>query len=409
MRGRLWIISELFYPELASTGYIMTQIAKGLAKFMDVNVLCAQPTYHSRGEKRIKYEVIEGIKIKRCWSTTFNKDNLIGRIANLLTISLSIFINCLIKLKKDDKVLVVTNPPSLPFFVSIVSKIKGANCSLLVHDIYPDLLEAVGKMQRGLLFCIFRELNKFMLKKMEFVFVIGRDMKNKLIKDYVIDDRKIIFAPNWADVDDIIPLPKDGNILLRSYNLEGKFIVLYAGNIGYPNDIETIVYAARKLKEDDSVHFIFIGSGTKKRKLLSLINRFQLTNITVLPVMPRDKQNEFLNACDVCLVSLVKGMKGISVPSRTYNIMAAGKPIIAILEKGTEVAYIIDEEKIGWIVEPGNYQNLADIIIEAKKNRENTLLMGDRARKTAEKKYSFERVLHIFCKYLIGFESVNHE
>jgi glycosyltransferase involved in cell wall biosynthesis len=89
--------------------------------------------------------------------------------------------------------------------------------------------------------------------------------------------------------------------------------------------------------------------------------------------------------------------------------MAAGKPIIAILEKGTEVAYIIDEEKIGWIVEPENYQNLADIIIEAKKNRENTLLMGDRARKTAEKKYSFERVLHIFCKYLIGFESVNHE
>ncbi|MGC8893191.1 MAG: hypothetical protein ACP5P6_11420, partial [Candidatus Saccharicenans sp.] len=125
MGKKLWIVSELFFPELASTGYIITEIARGLANYFDVNVICAQPTYHSRGQKSKAVEILDKVKINRCWSTTFNKDNLVGRFFNLFTICVTIFINGLFKFRKGDKVLVVTNPPALPLFIVLASKFKG--------------------------------------------------------------------------------------------------------------------------------------------------------------------------------------------------------------------------------------------------------------------------------------------
>jgi glycosyltransferase involved in cell wall biosynthesis len=119
-------------------------------------------------------------------------------------------------------------------------------------------------------------------------------------------------------------------------------------------------------------------------------------NITVLPPRPRSEQSEFLNACDVAILSLVEGMLGLAVPSRTYNLMAAGKPIIALVSESSEVARVVREEGIGWVVEPGAVENTVQAILEAKMNRQLLLQMGARARQTAERKYSPEFIFNQF-------------
>src|SRR5450759_3845186 len=140
----IWVISELYYPEETGTGYFLTKIAEGLARYYTVGVLCSQPTYSARGVRAPVREQHKGVSIQRCRGTTLNKDVLIFRLINLITISASVFFNAWLRIGKQDVVLVVTNPPLLPFLVSWVCRLREAKCLLLIHDVYPEVLIAAG-------------------------------------------------------------------------------------------------------------------------------------------------------------------------------------------------------------------------------------------------------------------------
>jgi glycosyltransferase involved in cell wall biosynthesis len=123
-------------------------------------------------------------------------------------------------------------------------------------------------------------------------------------------------------------------------------------------------------------------------------------NLTLLRERPRDDQQTFLNACDVSILALVPGMLGLGVPSRTYNLMAAGKPVIALVSEASETAKVVREEGIGWVVEPGDVKKTVEVILWAKENREQLLDMGMRGREAAEQKYSPELILSQFDRVL---------
>jgi len=181
MKPRVWIVSELFYPEDTSTGYFLTGIGEGLAKSFSVSVLCAQPTYSERGKKAPSEEIFHGIKIRRVPSTTLNKDFLLLRLINIITISFSLFLFSLLNFRPKDFVLVVTNPPLIPFLVQIACGIRGARSVLLVHDVYPDVFVATGWLSaNSFLVKVFSVFQKWLLKKQDGIIVLGRDMK-KLI------------------------------------------------------------------------------------------------------------------------------------------------------------------------------------------------------------------------------------
>jgi glycosyltransferase involved in cell wall biosynthesis len=165
--------------------------------------------------------------------------------------------------------------------------------------------------------------------------------------------------------------------------------------MGHPQDVGTLATAIERLESDEGIHFLFIGSGPKKIILDQLVAR-GLRNITVLPPRPRSAQNEFLNACDVGIISLVPGMLGLAVPSRTYNLMAAGKPIIALVSESSEVARVVREEGIGWVVELGAVEKVVQAIQAARESGELLLEMGARARQAAETKYSPQTILRQF-------------
>jgi len=397
---KLWVISELYYPEETSTGYILTRIAEGLAERFKVEVLCGQPSYSARGQHAPVKENRNGVMIRRCPATTLNKDILFFRLINLVTITLSMFFNALWRLRRDDLILVVTNPPSLPFLVALAGWLRGARSVLLVHDVYPDILIAAGMLKRGSPGNqIGNWLNRWLYRSAARVVVLGRDMQVKVAAHLKPEQRqRVIVITNWADLDSIQPGLRDHNCLLKKTGLIGKFVVEYAGNIGYPNDIEGLLACARLLSRRDNIHFLLLGGGAKRAWVEQTIFKEDLRNVTLMSGRPRREQQNFLNACDVNVVSLVRGMVGVSVPSRIYNIMGAGKPIIAVAEERSELAIVVREERIGWVVPPHDPFRLASTIEEARADPEELIAMGRRARAAAEIKYRKEFVLEAYCR-----------
>ena len=145
----LWVISELYYPEETSTGYYLTRIAEGLADDFQVKVLCGQPNYSARGVKSPAMEVHRKVEIFRVWGTTLDKNVIPFRVINMLTLGLAVFWKAFWKFRKNEKVLVVTTPPSLPFITALAAILRGAKYYLLIHDNYPEILIAVGKTREN--------------------------------------------------------------------------------------------------------------------------------------------------------------------------------------------------------------------------------------------------------------------
>ena len=208
--------------------------------------------------------------------------------------------------------------------------------------------------------------------------------------------------PNWAELEQVEPMPRAENKLLKELNLEDKFVFLYAGNMGYPNDLESFIWCAEKLVEDERFQFIFLGTGVKRGWLEREAAEKRLKNVTIRAPRPRSEQKDFLNACDVALVSLVKQMWGVSMPSRTYNILAAGKPILALTEQDSELALVVSEDEVGWNGLPGEPENLLRMILRIYDERNSLPQMERNARISALEKYSLESAIE---KYKIALKS----
>ncbi len=401
IKERLWVVSELYYPEETSTGYYLTKIAEGLADEFDVKVLCGQPNYFRRGVRAPKHETHRSVEIFRAAGTTFDKNVIPLRAINMITLGISVLFHAVRRFKKGDRILVVTTPPIMPFIICIASLLKGASYTLLVHDNYPEMIYAVGKTtEMSLLTRTVNYCNRWLYKYTAKIVAVGRDMRELLLKKTHGLDIPIDVIPNWAELDSVSPTPRSENTLLKELGLEDKFIFLYAGNMGRPNDIESIIEAAATLADDAEFHFVFLGSGAKRSWLEETVNTRSLKNVTILPPSPRSEQIVFLNACDVALVTLVKKMKGVSMPSRTYNIMAAGKPILAIAEKGSELDLIVNEEGIGRLVEPHNPDSLVGAIKYLHQNKAQLSEMEERARTAAVSKYSLDAALAAYREAL---------
>lgn len=397
----LWVVTELYYPEETSTGYYLTRIAEGLADEFDVKVLCGQPNYSARGTRAPSREVHKNVGIFRAFGTTLDKNVIIFRLINMLTLSFSIFLKALFKFKKGDKILVVTTPPSLPFITAFASLFKGSQYILLIHDNYPEILVAVNKAVEDSFFVSFLHFcNRWLYKFAAKIIVVGRDMKVLVGKKTEGLDVPIDIIPNWAELEAVEPKDRQQNELLKELNLTDKFVFLYAGNMGYPNDLESIVDCAEKLIENEAIHFIFLGAGVKRKWLENRVREKNLKNITLLNPKPRSEQNVFLNACDVAFVSLVPKMWGVSMPSRTYNILAVGKPILALTEKDSEISKVVVEDKLGWTTPPNDPENLLSTIQNIYESRNDSEKINERARKVALRDYSLENAIEKYRESL---------
>lgn len=402
--AKLWIISELYFPEQTSTGFFLTEISKGLTSDFSVSVICGQPNYSERGTTAPKREILNGVDVHRLWSTRFGRNRTLLRIINLLTFSLSVFVFCLLNFKRDDRVLVVTNPPSVAPVVGIAAAIRRSAATLLVHDVYPEVLAVTGSLKqqsisyKTLSFLFSRSYGLFRT-----VVVLGRDMAEIALGKLGKVPREVEIITNWGDVNEIGPIPRDRNILRTELALGDRFTVQFSGNIGRTHDVELILHAARLLRARDDIVFMFVGEGGKADLIKSGAGEADASNLRFLPRQPRTRLNAMLAASDVTIIPFIDGMYGLSVPSRMYNIMSAAVPIIAIAHPQSELALTIRENTAGWVLNERSPQALANVIVQlaTPEGRVEARTRGANARQAVEVNYTLSVVLDRYRRVLV--------
>lgn len=397
----LIIITQYFYPDIAATGLVLTELAEDLVKYnKKVRVLAGQPSYYSQKTRALSREEYKGVQIKRFSYLRLSKDNLITRLIAQFSFFIIVLFYLLFSKIKFRNLLIVSNPPSLPFVGYLLKKFKKFNFIYLVHDIYPDIAIKLGVLSEKSLFAKLMDwINRKSLTVADFVVVLGQDAKEIIFKKGLEFD-KIKVITNWADADRIKWrkfIPKEKNKFLKKYNLENKFIVLYTGNLGLTHNLMVIVDVAEKLKEYPEIQFIFVGSGGVKRKLENLVQKKNLKNVFFLPYQEEEIYSDVLSAGDLLLVTLAKGLTGFSVPSKTYIYLANGGPIAAMIDDKSETGRLIDQSQCGFRVEPGDADGFAKKVLEFYQNPE----LCDRCSQNARKVFGekFERSI-VTKKYL---------
>ncbi|OQB56177.1 MAG: 2-deoxystreptamine glucosyltransferase [Deltaproteobacteria bacterium ADurb.Bin151] len=260
---------------------------------------------------------------------------------------------------------------------------------LRLEDMYPEVLVAAQIIKADSAVAkIISAVQKNIYKRSDRILVLGRQMTELVHGKTGNGIEKVSLITHWADCDEIKPLPRERNTLLNRLGILNKFVVQYSGNMGRTHDLESLVQCAQILEQHRDIHFLFIGSGAKESWLRKKVSGLGLKNITILSPQPRSELITLLNACDLAIISFVRGMAGASVPSRMYNIMSAGKPILAVAEEGSEIARVLLEENIGWVVAPGSPELIAKTILEANANRPWLQEMSVQACRVATEKYA---------------------
>ncbi|MFS0620658.1 glycosyltransferase family 4 protein [Priestia megaterium] len=371
-KKKLLIYAHYYVPDVASTGQILRELAEGMIDEFDITIVCVVPSYTGKVtdeyKKKMFYkEEINGVKVVRIRVPEFSKSNKLSRIKNIL----SYFIGAMVatfKVGKMDYVYSISQPPILGGLLGVWGKwMKRAKYIYNIQDFNPEQTMAVGYSKNKLILKAMMWFDKFSCRQADKVIVVGRDMVETLKGRF--KGRKVpnhTFINNWIDEKEIYPLSADHEKVVafkEKYGLQDKFIIMYSGNLGLYYDLENLMNVIEKFKNREDVVFAFVGEGTIREKLVQYKEKNNLQNVTFIPYQNKSDLIYSLNAGDVHWCLNAKGIKGVSVPSKLYGIIAAGKPILGVLDKGSEARLIIEETQCGYVTEPSNYEGI-ELVIE---------------------------------------------
>ena len=296
------------------------------------------------------------------------------------------------RLPKNALLFSMSNPLLLGMVGYLFKRFRGQRYVILVYDIYPDVLIKCGLLkEKGLISRLWRRMNRLVWENAEIVFTIGEAMAGALEGMFDAGKTvtgKVIFVPNWANTDWIRPVAKDKNAFAKKYGQVKKLTVMYSGNLGKTHDIETILAAAREMQQYDAIHFMIIGEGAKKKLVEKAKYQDGLDNLTVLPFQPEEALSASLPTADISIVTLDEGAENLSAPSKTYYSMASGAALIALCDENSEVARTIKKHDCGFIINPGNTNEMIKTILELLGDEEKLKYYKNNSRNAAENFYS---------------------
>ena len=357
--GKVVVVSQHYPPDQSTTAAIMAAIATHLAQNAEVVVLSGWPCSASASPVD-RPQVVE----IRNWMP--EKAALLKRAAAEVLFTARTFFAVLRRLKPCDVALTVTAPFMLPHGVAAAARLKGARSILILHDLFPDVLVMTGLLKpTSLVARAIRTINTLLFRALTAIVVIGRDSEKLLLRYRGMTPEKIEFIPNWATLVPAIRPIRADNRFRRA--LAARFIVGLSGNLGFTHDPLIVFEAARRLKDDESIHFLLSGWGIGFDQLKAMQSEAKLANVTLIDRVADGELEAFLAAADVWLIPYRKNVAGVSVPSRFYNLLAVGRPVILVSEPEAEAALTVSEHNLGWVVTPGMADQLADAIRSASR------------------------------------------
>jgi glycosyltransferase involved in cell wall biosynthesis len=354
--GKIVIASQHYPPDQSTTAAIMSAISGHLAR--DAPVLVLSGMAGSASVKSDDASQPTVIEIKN-WMPA--KAALIKRAVAEILFMIRIFLALLKRLQRGDVAVTVTAPFMLPYAVVAAARLKRARSVLIMHDLYPDVLVMAGLLKpASIVTKAIRGVNGLMFGGLDAVVTIGRDTEQLLLRYPGVTRDKLRFIPNWATlVPAVRPIASD-NPYRRPH--AARFIVGLSGNLGFTHDPVIVFEAARLLRDDPDIHFLLSGWGMGFERVKQMQSEANLPNVTLVGRVEEENLETFLAAADVWLIPYRPNVAGVSVPSRFYNLLAVGRPVVIISEPDAEAALTVQEHGLGWVVRPGKPDELAKAI-----------------------------------------------
>jgi colanic acid biosynthesis glycosyl transferase WcaI len=384
---KLVVVTPHFAPDLAPTGAVITRIVEELGKRgHEIEVLTSLPWYRlHRVEpgfdgRLVRWEDAPWGRITRVHPfPTEDKRALVRRAAAFAGFSL---VTAALGARGPDvdAVVAVSPPLSLALTGWAVARARRAAFVFNVHDIYPDVAIELGVLSRSATIAAARRLERACYAGADAVTVLSEDQRAN-VASKTPDATKVWLIPNFVDTEWIAPLERD-NPYRAQFGLRDRFVVMYAGNVGLSQSLELVLRAARALANDHRIVFVINGQGAARGDLER--DARDLPNVVFVDMQPVERLPEVLAAADVHVVPLRRGLARASMPSKTYSILAAGRPIVASVDEGSELAALLERTGAGLAVPPEDPASFTDAIRRLAESPEDARAMGRRGRAFVE-------------------------
>jgi len=406
---KILLITPYFPPEVGSAAHLYYELGQALReRGHEITILTGLPRYHvtealkDYRQRLCIWETYHGLKVLRVFNLEIpwnipilrGMDQLVSALlAGLAGVWLPAF----------DAALVYS--PPLPLALAALALCRARRRPLIVNiqDLFPQSAIDLGLLKNPYLIRIFKGWESFLYRHADLVAVHSEGNRRRILNAGG-KIGKVAVVSNWIDTQAIQPGARE-NELRASLGLEQRFLVSFAGIMGYSQDLETVLHSARILKDQKDIVFLMVGDGVEKSKLEKLARENQLDNVLFLPMQPKDKYPEVLLASDLCLATLRPEVKTPVVPSKILSIMAAGRPVLASLPLDGDAPRLIAEAQCGRVIAPSDPEAMAQSILQLFQAPELRAQMGVRGRRYAVQHLSLERAAELLENHISRIQS----
>lgn len=379
-------LTGYFFPEKAASIYLVENRLEAFAKEgFDMIIHASRPTrglsdseYKAYKHKKTEMMYGEKLKVHRFAMYREGRNPILRAMRYSLNWMMQLWFG--LKEKDVDCVYLESTPPiqgMLGAFLKIFRKYPFVYC---LQDIFPDSLAGTSLASKGGLFWkVGRVIEDFTYRHADKIIVISEDFKRNIMAKGV-PEKKIEVIYNWVDEQAVKEVKREDNILFDRYGLDrSKFYVTYCGNIGLTQNMDMLMEVAKALETNDDIRFVLVGNGAYKEQLEKIISRRNIFNVTLLPFQPYEEISHVFSLGDVGLVISKPGVGENSVPSKTWSIMSASRPVLASFDEN-ELKTIIENHRCGIFTKAGDKVALCDAIMSLYYNREHAKVYGRNGR-----------------------------
>src|SRR5690606_1867764 len=320
-------------------------------------------------------EQLAGVEIHRIWTSRFGRNFLPGRLIDYLSFYASALVQLLRILKRGDVLVVKTDPPLLSIVGAIAGRLKGAVLINWLQDVFPEVASELGVRLDRRIYGLLEKLRNHTLRSARRNVVLGNAMARHLDRCGVPAQQTQVIH-NWVLDTAIEPIDPMHNSLREEWKLRDKFVVAYSGNLGRAHDYRTILGAASQLRNDSDFIFLFVGSGAGMTELQTQVTAAGLDNFIFKPYQPIENLGLSLGVADVHWASLAPQLEGLIVPSKTYGVLAAGRPLLFIGADDGEIGQLITHNHCGTTIAPRDVDAVVLRLRQLRDDREPLIQLG---------------------------------
>jgi glycosyltransferase involved in cell wall biosynthesis len=397
----LLVLSQVYPPDPASVGQHLHDAAREMVRRgWRVRVLTSARGYADPSRRYAARETLDGVEVRRIALGSFGKGSLGSRSAGALLFLAQAFVRGLFG-PRPTHVLVSTSPPMAPLFGMRLARLRRAPHTFWLMDLNPDQAIATGAVSpRALAARLLERANRAAARSSRAVVALDEFMADRVRERWRLGGRLAVLPP-WPLEEHVVPVPHAENPFRTRHGLQGKRVVMYSGNLSPVHPVDTILQAARELRDHPRLAFVFIGDGGARAAVEEAIRRDRLDNAQLLPYQPLADLRYSLSAADVHLVSMGANMVGIVHPCKVYGAMAAARPLLYLGPRRSHVGELVDDNDIGWHVEHGDVAGAVAALREIATSPDEALAArGARARELLTAELSQARLLAAFCDVL---------